>query len=149
MAAPSRVRPLLSYHAGQPQRQQRRRREQRQQPEKAPGRGRARRPGEGRGRLPRLPQQRLPVLCAVAEILVPQDEQRLPEAGGRGLDHDHAAHRAPHRRPALPPRQQGPQGLLRFLRLDSDALLILQLILLLGRDVADSALLLALLYIML
>lgn len=51
--------------------------------------------------------------------------------------------------PPLPPRQQGPQSLLRFLRLDSDALLILPLILLLGRDGADSALLLALLYIML
>ena len=51
--------------------------------------------------------------------------------------------------PPLPPRQQGPQSLLRFLRLDSDALLILPLILLLGREGADSALLLALLYIML
>ena len=51
--------------------------------------------------------------------------------------------------PPLPPRQQGPQNLLRFLRLDSDALLILPLVLLLGRDGADSALLLALLYIML
>ena len=53
--------------------------------------------------------------------------------------------------PPLPPpaRQQGPQSLLRFLRLDSDALLILPLVLLLGRDGADPALLLALLYIML
>ena len=47
------------------------------------------------------------------------------------------------------PRPQGPQSLLRFLHLDSDALLILPLVLLLSREGADNALLLALLYIML
>lgn len=51
--------------------------------------------------------------------------------------------------PHLPPHPQGQQSLLRFLRLDSDALLILPLVLLLGREGADNALLLALLYIML
>lgn len=44
---------------------------------------------------------------------------------------------------------QSSQSLLQFLRLDSDALLILPLVLLLSRDGADNALLLALLYIML
>lgn len=48
-----------------------------------------------------------------------------------------------------PPQPHGGQSLLQFLRLDSDALLILPLVLLLGRDGADNALLLALLYIML
>ena len=43
----------------------------------------------------------------------------------------------------------GTQSLLRFLRLDSDALLILPLILLLSREGADTALLLALVYILL
>jgi hypothetical protein len=53
------------------------------------------------------------------------------------------------RKPLPPlPRQQD-HSLLRFLRLDSDALLILPLVLLLGREGADSGLLLALLYIML
>ena len=52
--------------------------------------------------------------------------------------------------PALPPATNaGAQSLLRFLRLDSDALLILPLILLLSREGADNALLLALLYILL
>ena len=57
-------------------------------------------------------------------------------------------HAAPQPPPALP-SQPEKQSLLRFLRLDSDALLILPLILLLGREGADNALLLALLYIML
>ena len=52
--------------------------------------------------------------------------------------------------PALPPaKQPGAQSLLRFLHLDSDALLILPLILLLSREGADNALLLALLYVLL
>lgn len=59
---------------------------------------------------------------------------------------EHAAPQPPP--PALPPQPEK-QSLLRFLRLDSDALLILPLILLLGREGADNALLLALLYIML
>ena len=47
------------------------------------------------------------------------------------------------------PRPQSPQSLLHFLHLDSDVLLILPLVLLLSREGADNALLLALLYIML
>ena len=48
-----------------------------------------------------------------------------------------------------PPNEQPPSGLLQFLHLDSDALLVLPLLLLLGREGADDKLLLALLYILL
>ena len=48
--------------------------------------------------------------------------------------------------PTPPPKAQ---SLPKFLRLDSDALLILPLILLLSREGADTALLLALVYIIL
>ncbi len=48
-----------------------------------------------------------------------------------------------------PPSSVPQQSLLRFLRLDSDALLILPLILLLSREGADTALLLALVYVLL
>ena len=56
---------------------------------------------------------------------------------------------APERKPSAPLPQPGARSLLRFLRLDSDALLILPLILLLSREGADNALLLALVYILL
>ena len=55
----------------------------------------------------------------------------------------------PKQQPSVPLPQPGAQSLLRFLRLDSDALLILPLILLLSREGADNALLLALVYILL
>ena len=48
-----------------------------------------------------------------------------------------------------PPHGKNTQGLLQFLHLDSDALLILPLLLLLMREGADDQLLLALLYILL
>lgn len=53
--------------------------------------------------------------------------------------------------PALPPQQEShpASGLLQFLHLDSDALLILPLILLLMREGADDKLVLALLYVLL
>ena len=53
--------------------------------------------------------------------------------------------------PALPPpaAQEPPSGLLQFLHLDSDALLILPLLLLLMREGADDKLVLALLYVLL
>ena len=53
--------------------------------------------------------------------------------------------------PALPRPQNNPpaSGLLQFLHLDSDALLILPLILLLMREGADDKLVLALLYVLL
>jgi len=53
--------------------------------------------------------------------------------------------------PALPqPKEANPaSGLLQFLHLDSDALLILPLLLLLMREGADDKLVLALLYILL
>ena len=53
--------------------------------------------------------------------------------------------------PALPPQQEShpASGLLQFLHLDSDALLILPLILLLMREGTDDKLVLALLYVLL
>ena len=56
---------------------------------------------------------------------------------------------APPPAPLPPPNEQPPSGLLQFLHLDSDALLVLPLLLLLGREGADDKLLLALLYILL
>lgn len=55
----------------------------------------------------------------------------------------------PPKPPLPPPNEQPPSGLLQFLHLDSDALLVLPLLLLLGREGADDKLLLALLYILL
>ena len=58
-------------------------------------------------------------------------------------------HTPPPKPPLPPPNEQPPSGLLQFLHLDSDALLVLPLLLLLGREGADDKLLLALLYILL
>ena len=57
----------------------------------------------------------------------------------------------PQASPPLPPQQEShpTSGLLQFLHLDSDALLILPLILLLMREGADDKLVLALLYVLL
>ncbi len=57
----------------------------------------------------------------------------------------------PQASPPLPPQQEihPASGLLQFLHLDSDALLILPLILLLMREGADDKLVLALLYVLL
>ena len=87
----------------------------------------------------------------------PQDEQILDAVRQMQQMHTHAPQtNAPDpppqtSPPALPQQQEShpASGLLQFLHLDSDALLILPLILLLMREGADDKLVLALLYVLL
>ncbi|MBR6314728.1 MAG: hypothetical protein IKR49_08870 [Clostridia bacterium] len=87
----------------------------------------------------------------MADSLEEQTQRALQQL--REMQHNmqstEPADAAPERKPSAPLPQPGAQSLLRFLRLDSDALLILPLILLLSREGADNALLLALVYILL
>ena len=75
----------------------------------------------------------------------PQSEAKEPPPQSEAKDPPSQAS------PPLPPQQEIPpaSGLLQFLHLDSDALLILPLILLLMREGADDKLVLALLYVLL
>ncbi len=75
----------------------------------------------------------------------PQSEAKEPPPQSEAKDPP------PQASPPLPPQQEIPpaSGLLQFLHLDSDALLILPLILLLMREGADDKLVLALLYVLL
>ena len=86
----------------------------------------------------------------------PQEQQILDAVRQMQQMHTHApqseAEEPPQASPpALPPQQEShpASGLLQFLHLDSDALLILPLILLLMREGADDKLVLALLYVLL
>ena len=85
----------------------------------------------------------------------PQEEQILDAVRQMQQMHAHVpqseAEEPPQASPALPPQQEShpASGLLQFLHLDSDALLILPLILLLMREGADDKLVLALLYVLL
>lgn len=87
----------------------------------------------------------------MAETLEEQTQRALQQLREmqRDTQPEEPACAAPPPKPTAPRPQPGTQSLLRFLRLDSDALLILPLILLLSREGADTALLLALVYILL
>ena len=78
--------------------------------------------------------------------------ESLEEQTRRALQQLQELHQSSKPQPPTPePLSPAPpqQSLLRFLRLDSDALLILPLLLLLSREGADAALLLALVYVLL